>query len=63
VLCANPAAGPAAGQLSVPAGGRVSVWDPETGRVEEAGVVANGEPVAVSIPAESARFVVVARDE
>jgi hypothetical protein len=59
LLVANPGAAAAAGDLMVPRGGAVSIWDPETGTVGHVGARALGEFVSLEVPAESARFVVV----
>ena len=60
VLLANPGLEPASGALAVPRAGQASVWNPETGAVEERGAVERDSLVEVDIPAQSARFVVVA---
>ena len=58
ILVANPSAAAVQGELVCAFGGRVSIWNPETGEVSEAGTREGGEAVAVAIPADSARFVV-----
>lgn len=59
LLVANPSNQDADGTLTVPAAGEASVWDPETGEVEVMGAVSAGHEVALQVPAESARLVVV----
>ena len=47
------------GVLSAGIRGRVSLWDPETGSVENNGRHAAEDGIPIHIPAESARFVVI----
>jgi len=59
VLVANPNGAAVQGDLVCAFGGSVSVWNPETGEIREAGTRKRGEAVAVAVPADSARFVVL----
>ena len=58
ILVANPSAKGATGELVCAFGGNVSVWNPETGEIQEFGVRKDGANHRVSVPADSARFVV-----
>jgi hypothetical protein len=58
ILVANPGAAAAGGELVCAFGGSVSIWNPETGEIREAGTRKRGEAVSVAVPADSARFVV-----
>jgi hypothetical protein len=58
-LLANPGLNNIEGDLSAEFKGRVSVWDPESGSIENLGKRKAGEVIQVLIPAESARFVVI----
>ena len=59
VLVANPGKTVADGNLSAPAPGTASIWDPETGKSEAIGQVDKGASLSITVPAESARFLVV----
>lgn len=59
LLLANSSHADAEGRLTLPAAGEGSVWDPETGTIEAVGSVAEGQEVALTVPGESARIVVV----
>jgi hypothetical protein len=59
VLVSNPSADDAVGNLMMPTAGRVSVWNPETGAIDEVGWRQGRQTVAIRVPADSARFVVV----
>lgn len=59
LLVANPSNGDNEGQLTMPVAGEASVWNPETGEIQEIGAVSVGQAVSLQIPAQSARFVVV----
>ena len=59
VLIANPDKTKVEGRLSVPSAGIASEWDPETGIVEDLGVVGQRQDVPLRIGGESARFVVI----
>ena len=63
ILVANPSAAVAGGELVCDFGGSVSIWNPETGEIREAGTRKRGEAVDVAVPADSARFVVFALSE
>jgi hypothetical protein len=58
ILVANPGAAAAQGSLACAFGGSVSVWDPETGKIQDAGISRPGEAVVIAVPADSARFLV-----
>jgi len=59
IIIANPSMTDASGQLACSFKGKVSIWNPEDGSVEEIGTVKSGQGIEVSIPGNSARFVVV----
>jgi hypothetical protein len=59
VLVANPSAGDAKGNLTAAFAGEVSLWNPETGAADRLGWRNEGQAVAVHVPADSARFVVI----
>ncbi|NLX53741.1 MAG: hypothetical protein GXY58_01360 [Planctomycetaceae bacterium] len=59
VLVANPGADSVAGTLTTPHSGNASIWDPETGDIQAIGAVEQGAAVALTVPSESARFLVV----
>lgn len=59
VLLANPGGDAAPGRLHVPCPGEASLWNPETGAIEVIGPVEVGQPLAVEVPPESARLVVI----
>ncbi|MHB8902830.1 MAG: glycosyl hydrolase [Thermoguttaceae bacterium] len=59
LFVANPARNDAAGQLTVPGSGDASLWNPETGEVRPLGPLATARPIALEIPAESGRFLVI----
>jgi hypothetical protein len=59
VLVANPGQGIAEGRLTAPCPGTASLWDPETGDVRMLDPLVSGAAIPLSVPAESARFVVV----
>ncbi len=61
LLVANPADKNAKGQLTVPAAGNASIWNPETGRRQELGAVTKQQEVSIEVPANSARLLVVDR--
>jgi len=58
IMLANPSALDAEGELVCGFGGSVSIWNPETGEIQDAGTKASGQAVFVAVPADSARFVV-----
>ena len=58
-LLANPGLENIAGGFSSRYKGQVSVWDPETGRIEDLGKFKAGENIQVRIPAESAKFLII----
>ena len=49
----------AQGQLVCAFGGSVSVWNPETGEIQNVGAKKGGAALDVSVPADSALFVVL----
>ncbi len=57
-LLANPGLKNIEGTFSAEFKGRVSLWDPETGGINNLGKHKAGEAIQLLIPAESARFVV-----
>lgn len=59
VLVANPSDAAVQGDLACAFGGSVSIWNPESGEIRETGTRKRGEAVAVAVPADSARFVVL----
>jgi hypothetical protein len=59
VLLANPGKTPAEGRLRVTTAGEASLWNPETGDVNEIGPISINTAVPVAIPAESARFLAI----
>lgn len=61
LLIANPGHADASGQLHLPVDGTVTLWDPESGKVEPATERAPNSDLPVHVPAQSARFVVVER--
>ncbi|MHB8866024.1 MAG: glycosyl hydrolase [Pirellulaceae bacterium] len=61
LLVANPSPECADGQLTSPSKGTASVWDPETGNVRMIGPTEMGAAIPLSVPPESARFLVVER--
>ena len=63
ILVANPSAEDADGNLTTATSGAVSLWNPETGAVEEVAGHESGQPVTVHVPADSARFIVVEHAE
>ncbi|MCY3018567.1 MAG: glycosyl hydrolase [Planctomycetota bacterium] len=59
ILIANPGKTPAQGWMTVPAPGQVSLWNPETGGIEDLGAVTAGAQTTIAVPAESARILVL----
>lgn len=59
LFLANPSTRAARGQLTTPAVGQASVWDPETGTIEPLGPVRAGDALPLDVPGESARIVIV----
>ena len=59
LLLANPSNADAEGQVTLPAPGEASLWNPETAEVEAIGNIAEGQGIPLKIPAQSARFLVV----
>jgi hypothetical protein len=58
-LLANPGLSNIEGELTAEFRGKVSIWDPESGGIENLGKRNSGEAIQVLIPAESARFVMI----
>jgi hypothetical protein len=61
LLLANPGRTDAAGTLTAPAAGNASLWNPETGHIQQLHEVDVSQEISVQVPAESARFIVVSR--
>jgi len=61
VLVANPSDEDASGALTLNAEGMASEWNPETGGVDSRGPVDAGADLAVTIPAQSARLMLIER--
>ena len=59
LLIANPSDKAASGHVTAPGAGEASQWDPETGMTQSLGRVTVGQAVALEIPAESARFLLI----
>ncbi len=59
ILVANPASTAADGVLTAPAAGRASVWNPEDGTIRDVGQIGKGTAIRLSVPGESAQFLVV----
>ncbi|MHB8971381.1 MAG: hypothetical protein ACYC3X_23840 [Pirellulaceae bacterium] len=59
LLVANPSPRVAEGRLTAPDKGTASVWDPETGDVLVIGPTEKQVAIPLTIPAESARVLVV----
>lgn len=58
ILIANPSAEDAEGSLITEFAGKVSLWNPDTGVVENMGRRERAEAIALLVPADSARFIV-----
>lgn len=58
ILIANPSAEDAEGSLITEFAGKVSLWNPETGVIENMGRRERAEAIALLVPADSARFIV-----
>jgi hypothetical protein len=58
IMIANPSLTDASGQLNCSFKGKASIWNPEDGSVTDIGPVKSGSEIQVSIPGNSARFVV-----
>ncbi len=63
IMIANPGAVDAEGELACGFGGSVSIWNPETGEIQDIGTKASGQPASITVPADSARFVVFEKAE
>lgn len=61
VLLANPSNEDASGALTLDAEGMASEWNPETGVVASRGAVDAGAALAVTVPAQSARLMLIER--
>ena len=61
LLVANPSAEDAEGHLTTKFAGEVSLWNPETGVVDNLGWRISGQAIDLNIPADSARFIVFER--
>ena len=59
VYLANPSETPAEGTLTLRTTGTISLWNPETGDVSEIGPITPESRTSLSIPADSARCVVL----
>jgi hypothetical protein len=58
LLVANPSHRAAEGRVTAPCQGTASLWDPETGDVRMISPPAAGAAFSLTVPAESARFLV-----
>ena len=61
ILLANPSEADAAGKFTCAFGGEASLWNPETGEVAALGKLKSGQAIDITIPADSARFVIFER--
>ena len=62
LLVSNPGRAAATGELTVPVSGTASVWDPETGEISVLGPLTRAAAVTLHVPAESARVLVMERE-
>ena len=62
LLLANPGKSAAHGRVSFPFEGLASRWNPETGTIQQLGVVAESQTIELEVPGESARFLVLDRE-
>ena len=57
IMLANPSNSDAEGELVCALKGNASIWNPETGEIEQLGASPASVAIQISIPSDSARFV------
>lgn len=63
IMIANPSMEDASGVMMCRLAGEASIWNPEDGSITEAGIKSPDEEISVSVPANSARFLVLEKTQ